>query len=467
MDSLPPELLAKIASFLPCTHDLISLRLVNKQYAAIASRPLFEVLRFSGLRQDQVPPWNFGPSPEPSLPAGHHKRTRTVEFGKLAEVVDEIVAKSIARSTKTFVFDPAYYREGFLRDYFLHRENEMNEPIDEVDYMPDSDSDGEGWNSALECALDYRQARPEREADTVEVVRALWAEKTAEQKQNEEAIVAALEKLFRLMTVLEEIEIKPWVFDGRLLFPGLESCISYAVDIQRRDSFPCTFFVQILARALRAVGRRIKHLRVSEFFADQLRDTPDTRHLFTGLQTIRLDMLHVEFLSDEAKGSQVLVELFKCAQPTLRHFSIVGGGKWPHHPARGGHSLLKMLSNEVGGADETPLAFPQLSFVCFGGLIMSTPPLLQFLRAQPSLKKLEFSNIYLSTRGAGWPSLVEALPMNVESWNVCGPLGHEPLEMDGPTAYNWMTSWEPDKLSPSLGWIAQSHKHGTNFVRVS
>ncbi|KAI0422741.1 hypothetical protein F5X98DRAFT_325068 [Xylaria grammica] len=463
MDSLPPELLAKIASFLPSSADLISMRFVNKQYAAIASRPLFELLRFSGRRQDQTPPWNFGPTQEAALPEGHVGRSRTVEFGKLPEVVDEILASSLARYTKTFIFDPAYYRERFWQDYLMQLETEMHEPVDEVGLGPD----GDDWEAAIERVLEHRRTRPEREAETINAAQTMWNERIAEQKQNEEAILVALARLFRAMAGLERIEVKPWVFDGRLLFPGLESCISYGIDVQRRGSFPSTYFLEILARALHAADRRIKHLHVSEFFAQQLHDTPATRHLFTGLQQIRIDLIHVQFLADEASKAQVLVELFKCAQPTLRRLSIVAGGKWPNLPARGGHSLLKMLGDGTDETGETPLVFPQLEFVQLGGLILSTPPLLQFLRAQPSLKRLEFSNIYLSTPDAGWPTLVEALPTSVEGWKVSGPLGHEPVNADGPTAYNWMTTWIPQELYPLSCWKAIPRQYGTYFARAS
>ncbi|KAI0431108.1 hypothetical protein F5Y09DRAFT_305957 [Xylaria sp. FL1042] len=466
MDSLPPELLAKIASFLPNTADLKRMRLVNKRFAAIALRPLFELLRFSGRRQDETPPWNFGPTFEPELPEGHVGRTRTVEFGKLPEVVDELIDSSLARYTKTLVFDPAYYREKFWQDYLMQLENEMHEPVDDVDFGPDDGSDEEDWEAAIDRVLEHRRARPEREAEVISTARATWDEKIAEQKENEVAVAAALTRLFGVTAALEQIEIKPWVFDGHLLFPGLESCVSYGIDVQRRGSFPCTFFLEIIARALYAANRRIRHLRVSEFFAERLHDSPAIRHLFTGLQDIALEMIHIEFLADEAKKSQVLVELFKCAQPTLRGLSILCGGKWPQLPARGGHSLLKMLGGGNDETDEAPLVFPLLKIVKLGGIILSTPPLLQFLRAQPSLKRLEFAHVYLSTPGTGWPSLIEALPTTVKSWKAFGRLGHEPVNADGPTAYNWMTTWVPQE-SPMAGWKTIRHNNVTAFERVS
>ncbi|KAI0538934.1 hypothetical protein GGR58DRAFT_500719 [Xylaria digitata] len=465
MDTLPPELLARIAFFLPSTADLISMRLVSRKYAAVVFRPLFELLRFSGRRQDQTPPWNYGPTTEAALPEGHVGRTRTVEFGKLPEVVDEILGNSLARYTKTFIFDPAYYRERFWQDYLMQLENEMHEPVDEVEFGPDDDSDGDSLEAAIERVLEHRRTRPEREAHIINAAQAVWAEKIIEQKQTEKHVADALARLFRTMTALERVEIKPWVFDGSILYPGLESCVSYGIDVPRRGSFPSTYFLEILARALHAADRRIKHLRVSEFFADHLHDSLATRHLFTGLQRIRIDLIHVEFLADEARKAHVLLELFKCAQPTLRRLSIVAGGKWPNLPARGGHSLLKMLGDGADEAGEMPLVFPQLEFVRLEGLILSTPPLLRFLRAQPNLKRLEFSHIYLSTPDAGWPSLAEALPTSVESWKVCGPLGHEPVNADGPTAYNWMTTWIPQDLPPTSSWKAIPRKYGTYFTR--
>ncbi|KAI1177331.1 hypothetical protein F4777DRAFT_212798 [Nemania sp. FL0916] len=465
MDTLPTELLAKVVSFLPCTTDLKSIRLVNRRYAAIACRPLFELLRFSGSRQDETPPWNFGPGTQHPLYEGQTGRTRTVEFGKLPEVVDEIVGSSLGRYTKTFVFDPAYYRDGFWRDYLMQVENEMHEPVDEVVFDTGDDTNVDSWEAAIERVLEHRRTRPARETDTITTAQIFWNEKMIEQKLNEEAIFAALTKLFRNMVTVEEVKVRAWSFDGRRLFPELESCISYAVDIQRRGSFPSTFFLEILARALHVADRSIRKLQVSEFFANQFHDTPATRHLFTGLREIRIDMIHVEFLSDEAQRFEILVELFKCAQPTLRSLSIVAGGKWPNLPARGGHSLLKMLGD---GPDEEPLVFPHLEFLCLGGLILSTPSLLRFICAQPRLKQLEFCYIYLSTLGAGWPTLIEGLPRGIKHWKISGSVGHEPVSADGPVAYNWMTPWEPSNLDPTLAsnWVPMGPKDQVYFERA-
>ncbi|GAP92156.1 hypothetical protein SAMD00023353_7700250 [Rosellinia necatrix] len=463
MDSLPPELLARIAAFLPATADLRALRLVNRQYAAVASRPLFGLLRFSGQRQDQPPPWNFGPVQERAVPPGVPGRTRTVEFAGIPAAVDEVLGRAPARRARTFVFDPAYYREGFWPDYLMQLENEMHEPVDEVQFDSD-DPDEDDWEAAINRVLEHRRARPEREAAVVGAAQATWNEKAAEQRLNEDAVVEALARLFRAMTTLDEIDVRPWSFDGCRLYPELETCISYAIDAQRRGSFPSTFFLEVLARALHEAGRHVKRLSVSEFFADHLHDTPATRHASTGLQRISLTMLHVEFMADEAPRFDVLVELFRRAQPTLRRLSIVAGGKWPQLPARGGHSLLKMLGE---GDDETPLVFPRLEFIHLEGLILSSPPLMRFLRAQPGLESLEFRHIYLCTPDAGWPVLVEAFPPSLKNWKSMGPLGHEPINADGPTAYNWMTTWTPRELPLSSGWKAAWRNPETRFTRVS
>ncbi|KAI8629658.1 hypothetical protein F5Y19DRAFT_73100 [Xylariaceae sp. FL1651] len=457
MNSLPPELQAKVAAFL-CPTDLRSLRLASRQLAAIAARPLFEVLRFSGRRQGEFLPWNSGPTLEYYLPDGHLGRTRVVELGRLQDAIEEILSSSIAQYTKKFVFDPASYRRGFWRDYRMLLINQMHEPVDEIAYDVD---DPDGYEAAVERVLEHRRTRLEREAAVIEAAEAIWDDKAAEQEKNAGSIVAALIKLFQVMKTLERIDIRPWEFDG---YPGLESCNSYMIDVQRRGTFPCTIFLEILARAMKSADRHIKCLHVSEFFAEHLHDTPATRHLFTGLQDLTLEILDVEFLSEEADMSQVLVELFKCAQPTLRRLSIVGGGKWPQLAARGEHSLLKMLGE---GADESPLVFPRLGFVRLGGFIFSTPPLLRFLCAQPNLTRLEFRCLYLSTPGVGWTKLVEGFPASIESWEVNEPLGHEPVLGDGPTAYNWMTTWAPRTLPPTSGWKAIPRNYATYFERIS
>ncbi|KAI1362729.1 hypothetical protein F5Y08DRAFT_311280 [Xylaria arbuscula] len=472
MDSLPSELLARIAFFLPCTTDLRTLRLVNKRLAAETSRPLFELLRFSGRRQDEPPVWNFGPTEERELPTGHVGRIRTVEFSKIPKVVDEIIDSPVVCHTKTLVFDPAYYREKFWRDYLMQLENQMHEPVDEVEveFDPGDETDGTDWEAAIERVLQRRRTRPARETKIINAAQVTWNSKIADQKQNEEAIAAALTRLFRVMEPLERIDIRAWEFNGTLLFPGLETCISYEIDVPRRGSFPSTFFLEVLARALHAANRRIRILRVNEFFVEHLHDSPAIRHMFTGLQHISLNIIHVEFLAEQSRNCDLLIELFKCAQPTLRHLSIMAGGKWPGLPARGAHSLLKMIGD---GTDETggkPLIFPHLEFIRLGGIILSTPPLVQFFCAQPSLKRLEFSHLYLSTNGSGWPSVIETLPPTVESWKVRGPLGHEPQESpfdeDAPTAYNWMETWTPREQSALPGWKAISGVNETCFTRL-
>ncbi|KAI0503026.1 hypothetical protein F5B22DRAFT_630845 [Xylaria bambusicola] len=469
MDSLPSELLSRIAYFLPCTPDLISLRLVNKRFAAIASRPLFEMLRFSGRRQDEPAIMNFGPN-EPVLDPGRVGRTKTVDFSNLAEAVDEVIDGSLACHTKTFVFDPAYYRQKFWQDYLMQVENEEHEPVDEADFDLDGYEDEADMEAAIERALEWRRARPDREKDVLESAQAMWDKKIAEQEQNKEAVEAALARLFRVMTCLEKIVIKPWEFDGTFIFPDLESCNSYEIDVQRRDSFPCTFFLEVLARALYAADRRIKHLHVQEFFVEHLHDSPAIRHVFTGLQHISLNITHVEFLYVGAQKSELLIELFKHAQPTLRRLSIMAGGKWPSLPARGTHSLLKMVGDGTDKNGGMPLVFPQLEFFKLGGIILGTPPLVQFFNAQPNLKQLEFSHIYLSTNGFAWPNLIEALPAAVERWTVRGYLGHEPFrppfDDDAPAAYNWMKEWTLLEQLSLPGWKGVTGADGLYFERV-
>jgi len=326
----------------------------------------------------------------------------------------------------------------------------MHEPVDEYD-IDMEDWDEEDFEAAIERVLEQRRTRPDREAEAVEATRLIWRQKAEEQRQEEEKVVAALVKLFGGMTALRSIIVKPWEFSNRPEFGPYKSLgpfNSYEIDLQRRASFPSSFLLGVLARALYSASRSIKSLEVREFFAEQVENNPSTRHVFTGLREITLGVLHVEFLAEKAIPYRPLIELFKCAQPTLQRLSIVAGGKWPQMAARGGHSLLKILGDDP---DESPLVFPKLEFICLRGLILSTPPLIKFLQAQPNLKNLEFGFIYLATPGTGWPQLAEALPSSVESWRLSGRVGHEPVNGDGPTAYNWMTPWLPQP-PPSSRW---------------
>jgi hypothetical protein len=119
MDFLPTELQSKIASLLGPI-DLKALRLVSKKCAAIARYPLFDVLRFSGCKQNEFPRFDLGPVPESVLRDGGPGRTRTVEFARIPDAVDEVMKHSLAQCAKTFVFDPAYYRESMFTTIPLH-----------------------------------------------------------------------------------------------------------------------------------------------------------------------------------------------------------------------------------------------------------------------------------------------------------------------------------------------------------
>lgn len=233
------------------------------------------------------------------------------------------------------------------------------------------------------------------------------------------------------------------------------------VDSDQPGRFSTTFLFEILAQALHRADRKLKSLSIIYLVASQIHDTPPIQYVFTGLESITLETCNDdEWLADRAPRSDVLCQLFKCAQPTLQHFAMAGGGKSHRLPSLGGHSLLKMLS---GQSDETPLVFPRLESISLKGFILSTTSLLRLLRAQPGLKYLEFDNIYLSTPGTGWPALAQALPASVSEWKVSN-VGHEPQTTDPNVAYNWITPWTPE-LPASTGWKATCHGEKTHFTR--
>lgn len=61
--------------------------------------------------------WNFGPHAEylpypANLGRSRACRMKTVEFGRLSDAAKEVMSLALHRYTRTFVFDPAYYRNG-------------------------------------------------------------------------------------------------------------------------------------------------------------------------------------------------------------------------------------------------------------------------------------------------------------------------------------------------------------------
>ncbi|KAI1075948.1 hypothetical protein F5B20DRAFT_343376 [Whalleya microplaca] len=454
MNSLPPEVLQNFAERLRPT-DLRSLRLVDKTFAAVAARPLFEVIHFNGVpQQDRFPYF-----PEAiTFDQKHIGPKRTVEYSQLHHAISEVLP--LAPYVKTFIFSPFYYREGFWQDYGLYLASQAEEPVDPED-IPDAPED---YEDAVESVIQERLSRPEREAPLIEAGKRTWVENIAKQNANAQKVIDFLARFFEASKRLEKIEINPCEFEG---YQGLHF-YSFAVDSMRNDSSSTTVdFLDMLGTALQSVNRHIKSLCVTEPMPELINDTSANRHIFTGLTHLRLDTTHVEFMLKDAPISQNFVELFKCAQPTLRSLEIIGGGKWLQLPSTGEHSLLKMLCD---GTPESPLVFPKLQRIYLCSLILSTPPLMKFITSQPNLTSIEVGFVFLSTPSFGWRYFAKSLPISVKSWKIRGRLGHEPIANRRPADPNWMREWIPSKdlLSDGAGWkITATRPFGvTAFRRV-
>lgn len=177
----------------------------------------------------------------------------------------------------------------------------------------------------------------------------------------------------------------------------------------------------------------------------------------------------MDFLREDRPQSPAWVGLFKCAQKTLQTLEIAGS-IYIQLPDRGSHTLLNMLGT-TEDSDE-PLVYPELQTLRVKTLILSTPPLIEFLNSQPKISDLHFSYTYLHTPNQGWPFLARAFPRTVQFWTTSGEVGHEPILGDGSVAYNWCRSWNVlRESSPTkLGWkyTAQTAHSGTviEFQRV-
>ncbi|KAH6718669.1 hypothetical protein BKA61DRAFT_731260 [Leptodontidium sp. MPI-SDFR-AT-0119] len=420
LSSLPVELHRRIAESV-CHTDLKALRLVNKQFAAVAAWPLFKTLHFSG-------------------PAS----LRT--------------ALGLARYAKTLHFNPAYYREGFWQEYRAYLESQIDEPVYEVDWEDEGfeDSDeAEDFNARYERALERiqerRNSRPAREASLIEEGERFFRRKMEEQVSNAGRIPSALKSLFEAMTALEKVEIEPWEFRD---FKELEFDSS-AADTRRGDSFSTAVMTESLAESMQSAGQHVKSLHLTGLDPESLNVTSATRHLFSNLKHLKLNIYYVEFMLESAPVSSTFANLFECCRRTLQRLEIMGGGKWPQLPSRGEHYLLKIVSDEQ---DAKVPVFPELRFLGLGSLILNTTSLISFIARQPQLQSLSFNHIYLATSNIGWPALVSSFPDSVQHWRAGGQLGHEPYPgFVPPVAYNWIKKWYPlaEGLPEECGWKAQ------------
>lgn len=225
-------------------------------------------------------------------------------------------------------------------------------------------------------------------------------------------------------------------------------------------------FLRTVAQALHLAQRHIQHLHVEGLLPELIQNTEPLRHLFTGLESIILDMRGVEFLR-EGMPPSAMTYLFECARPTVRSIKIMGS-YYPHLPERGVHSVANLFFNQDG---KTPKVFPHLQSLYLRTLIISTQPFIDFLAAQPNISNLRVYYVYLATPSLGWLHVATSLPATVLEWTV-GNLGHEPVPgYVSPIAYNWTKIWRAweEPLLHETGWKGSFglNKQGFIMNRIS
>ncbi|CAH0044722.1 unnamed protein product [Clonostachys solani] len=450
MERMPIELFRNVLHELDPS-SLKNVRLASKRCAELATPILFSVIKI------------FGPGQNLCLFIGtQHYPKRSVEFGKLHEAIDEILP--IARGATQLVFAPSFYRQGFWDDYRRYLNQQIEEPVDELDmdYFEDGDEDededeSEGeteedrWEARVQAVIARRAARPDVERDLIRVAEEHWSLRRQEQEANSERVEASLIELIS-RTNLKEIEIQEWEFDG---FGGLDF-FSYEIGGNRKDSSPTAHYLHVIASCLYKCGRHIEKLHVHELNPELIQDSPAMRFAFEGLRHLRLDIYDVDSLLENSSFDHALPKLLEHAGPTLERIELVSGSKWPQLPSRGVHLLSKIFNRKE---TNTLLCFPNLRSFRLVSLIVSTTSLLEFVAAQPKITNLEFSYVYLATSGMGWTSLASALPASVETWEVSGRLGQEPTPgFNPPIAYNWCADWNyaEDPLPLETGWKGEA-----------
>ncbi|KAI1264983.1 hypothetical protein F5Y18DRAFT_389068 [Xylariaceae sp. FL1019] len=346
MESLSTELCDEVASYLSTT-DLRALRLVNRQFSAVATRPLFAVLRFGSHRQDKFY-FNWGPYWEHQ---GYPGRIRTVEFGSVPEAVVDIMASSLEQHAKAFIFDPAYYRKDFWRDYRAWIKATVQnywdeEHVSDEDFMSETEED-----PPRSVQRQQWRTRIAREAPAVKRAHTVWGVKSLHQEASMDDIIDALTKMFKEMNCLYSLDVRSPMFRG---YPGLDSFFSFDIDKSTLHNKPCNFpssnYVNMLAMALRGAGRHISELRISLACVPELENNLSNAHLFTGLQQLELDMIEDDSFFTSSRRLESFCSLMLFAAPTLQSLALYHPMARPYMRER---SLLKLLSID---ANESPWA---------------------------------------------------------------------------------------------------------------
>ncbi|CAH0022631.1 unnamed protein product [Clonostachys rhizophaga] len=450
MERMPVELLRNVLQELDPS-SLKNVRLASKRCAELATPILFSVIKLVGEGQilSRVPDPQFYPK-------------RSVEFGKLHESIAEVLP--LACNATRLVFAPAFYREGFWDDYREYLHDLMEAPVDkdDSDFSEDGSEDGsEGededededereerrYEARIQAVIARRAARPEVERDQIREAEEHWNLRRQEQEANSERVEASLLELI-LCINLKEVEIQEWEFSD---FGGLHF-ESYEIDGIRKVSSPTAHHLHLIARCLHKCGRHIEKLNVRALNPEVIQDSPAMRFAFEGLRHLRLDIYHVDSVLEDSSFDHALPKLLEHAGPTLERLELVCGSSWPQLPSRGVHLLGKIFNHKETSKS---LSFPNLRSFGLVSLIVSTTSLLEFLTAQPKIAKVEFSYVYLATSGMGWEYLASALPASVETLEVSGRVGHEPIAgFETPIAYNWCADWSyfGRQLLTETGW---------------
>ncbi|KAJ4358676.1 uncharacterized protein N0V89_003260 [Didymosphaeria variabile] len=280
------------------------------------------------------------------------------------------------------------------------------------------ESDDEWGHVGVRRLAEARQARPEKEREIIIKAESYWQTKATEQEQQKTANHAAL--MERLSMSLHPND---HFTDGS----------SEEIEYQFSDTDILNLHLETLSGALDEAGVRIRHLLLPTVNGRAIkRKSPSIQHLFTGLTSLSFD-LHdpAEMLNDYDEQPPSFRTLIQCTRHTLEklQFSSLFAFNM-HRPRRGEHLLEKLWGYEPGSGTEA-FVFPRLKQLELISLVLYTPSLIAFLKAQPALEKAVFKHIYLPTRGYGWPDVAAALPPSCHSLHL-DHCGGQTTPRDGP-----------------------------------
>ena len=169
-----------------------------------------------------------------------------------------------------------------------------------------------------------------------------------------------------------------------------------------------------MTQALQLSGRYVEEIQLTSINAIKLRDLPATRHVFTQLTKLELDLVGFEFFAQGAARHENIVNILKCTEATLQHLRLRFAYR-TNKPMN-----LDNIFNECNGNKTDvfePIVFQKLQTLDISSFEGCGQSLIQFLTAQRMLNAVGLWSVRITTASMTWLDVVACLSRSVCSLN--------------------------------------------------